>query len=169
MGKNVHGRHLLCKHGASPCSLASLALISTSQTFDDLVYVSSDRSPTIGRLYVPERVTQAAYWTQSMLRHKIVGHSLSSPPSSPSLTGAIRHKELGISVTQNDIKEELSQQEKGEESRTYWPVPGSSSLRIGECAGVENVPTDEFPGLPSVSSRHSPSRSSMSVDRKSVV
>jgi hypothetical protein len=98
-----------------------------------------------------------------MLRHKIVGHSLSSPPSSPSPTGALRPKELGISVTQKDIKEELSQQEKGEESRTYWPVPGSSSMRIGECAGVENVFTDELPGLPSVSSRQSLNRSSMSV------
>ena len=97
-----------------------------------------------------------------MLRHKIVGHSLSSPPSSPSPTGATRHKELGISVTQKDIKEELSQQEKGEESRAYWPVPGSSSVRIGECAGIENVSTDDLPG-PSSSNRHSPSRSSMSV------
>jgi hypothetical protein len=98
-----------------------------------------------------------------MLRHKIVGHSFSSPPSSPSLTGVSRHKELGISVTQMDIKEALSHQEKGEESHTYWPVPGSSSVRIGECAGAENVSTDELPGLPSSSNRLSPSRSSMSV------
>jgi hypothetical protein len=125
--------------GSSPCSLASLALISTSQTFDDIVYASCDRSPTIGRLYVPERVRQVAYWTQIVLRHKIVGHSLSSPPSSLSPMGATRPKELGISVYQKDIKQELSLQEKGEESGTYWFVPGPSLVRVGECADVENV------------------------------
>jgi hypothetical protein len=96
-----------------------------------------------------------------MLRHKIVGPSPSSPPASP--TGASRSKELGIFVYQRDIKEVLSHQEKGEESRTYWPVPSSSSVRIGECSGVENVSTDELPGLSSGSSRPSPSRSSMSA------
>ena len=44
MGENVHGRHLLRKRGSCPSSLASLVLISTSKTFDDLVYVFSVRS-----------------------------------------------------------------------------------------------------------------------------
>ena len=134
---------------------------SISQTFDDLLYVSNDRSPTTGRLYVPERIIQAASWTQSMLRHKIVGQPPSSPPSSP--TGSNRPKELGISVYQMDIKEVLSHQEKGGGSHAYWPIPDSSSVRIGESAGVDNASTDELPGPSSGLNRHTPSHSSMSV------
>jgi hypothetical protein len=96
-----------------------------------------------------------------MLRHKVVGQSPSSPPSSP--TVASRPKELGISVYQMDIKEVLSHQEKGEEGRAYWPIPNPSSVRIGESAGVENASTDELPGPSSGLNRHTPSRSSMSV------
>jgi hypothetical protein len=97
-----------------------------------------------------------------MLRYKIVGAPLSSPPASP--TGAGLPKELGISVYQMDIKEAISHQEKGGESHVYWPTPDPSSVRIGESAGVgENASTDELPGPSSVSNRHIPSRSSMSV------
>jgi len=95
-----------------------------------------------------------------MLRHKIVVPPPSSPPASP--TGTSRPKELGISIYQMDIKEALSHQEKVEESHAYWPIPGPSSVLIGEGAGVENASTDELPGPSSVLSRHTPSRSSMS-------
>ena len=136
--------------------------MSASQTFDDLIYISNDRSPTTGRLYVPERVIQAAYWTQSTLRHKVVGPPPLSPPASPA--GASRHKELGVSVTQDDIKEALSYSENDEENRAYWPIPSPSSTRIGECAITENASMDELFGLSSASSnRRAPSRSSMSV------
>jgi hypothetical protein len=97
-----------------------------------------------------------------MLRHRIVGPSLSSPPASP--TGASRHSELGISVSQKDIKEALSQPENDEENRVYWPVPGPSSMRVGEYGGIENASMDEMFGLSSVSSKsRTPGRSSMSV------
>ena len=136
--------------------------MSASQTFEDLIYISNDRSPTTGRLYVPERVIQAAYWTQSTLRHNIVGPPPPSPPASP--TGASRHKELGISVTQKDIKEALSYSENDEENRAYWPIPGPSSTRLGECASTENPSMDELFGLSSASSnRRAPGRSSMPV------
>lgn len=146
------------------CHLArQLYLTPTAacQTFDDLVYVSNDRSPTTGRVYVPERIIQAASWTQSMLRHKIVGQPPSSPPASP--TGASRPKELGISVYRMDIKELQSHQEKGEESHAYWPIPDPSSVRIGESAGIDNASMDELHGPSSVLNRHSLSRSSKSV------
>jgi hypothetical protein len=96
-----------------------------------------------------------------MLRHKIVGAPPSSPPASP--TGTSRPKELGISVSQKDIKEASSLQEKGEESQTFWPIPGPSSVRIGEYAGVENASSDELPRPSSNLNRHTPSRSSMSA------
>ena len=96
-----------------------------------------------------------------MLRHKIVGQPPSSPPASP--TGASRPKELGISVSQMDIREAQSHQEKGEESHAYWPIPGPSSVRMGESAGVDNASMDELPGPSSVLNRHTPSRSSMTV------
>jgi hypothetical protein len=162
MGENFRGGHLLRKHGLSLLPLASLILTSVSQTFDDLVYISNDRSPTTGRLYVPERVIQAAHWTQSMLRHQVVGGPPLSPTASP--TGANRDQELGISVTQQDIKEALSHPEKDEENRMYWPIASSSYIRIGECAGIENPSMDELFGLGSgSSSRHALGRSSMSV------
>ena len=161
MGENVLGRHLLRKHGSSPYHLASLSLTSASQTFDDLIYISNDRSPTTGRLYVPERIIQAAYWTQSTLRQKIVGPSSLSPPASP--TGAGLHKELGISVTQKDIKEALSYPENNEKNRAYWIIPDPSSTRIGECGGIENASMDELFGLSSASNRRAPGRASMSV------
>jgi hypothetical protein len=143
------------------CPLASLLLISASQSFEDLVQVSHDRSPTTGRLYVPDRVIQAAHWTQSMLRYRIVGQP-SSPPASP--TGTSRHKTLGIAVSQKEIKEALSHPGSGEEDRVYWAVPGPSSMRMGEGGGVENASMDELFGLPSVSPKsRTPGRSSMSV------
>ena len=62
-----------------------------------------------------------------MPRHKIVGQSLLPLPYSHSPTGATRHKE-----TEN-VKQEVSQQDKGEESRTYSPIPISFWVQIGEC------------------------------------
>ncbi|KAI0307502.1 hypothetical protein B0F90DRAFT_1620846 [Multifurca ochricompacta] len=133
-----------------------------NMSFDDLVHISHDRSPTTGHRYVPERVLQAAHWTQSLLRLKIVGHPPSSPPASP--TGASRHKELGISVSRKDIKEALSHPDSDEASRAYWPVPGPSSMRMGECAGVENASMDELFGLSSISPKpRSPGRSLTSI------
>ena len=150
------------KHGSSPCSFAFLTLLnSTSQTLDGLVYASGNRAsivPPCARVHHTILDTIDA----PVLRHKIVGHSL-SPSLFTFTSGATRHKEPEICVNQKDIKEEVSQQDKDEECRTYWPVPGLSSMRIGECAGIENVRKDELPGLPSVSNRQSPSRSSMSV------
>jgi hypothetical protein len=141
--------------------LASLALTLTYQSFDDLVYVAHDRSPTTGRPYVPERVLRAAYWTQSMLRHKIVGPQSSSPSASPESIS--RHKELGISRSQKDIKEVLLHPDMDEENCAYWPIPSPSSMRIGEYADVGNLATDELFGLSSTARRHVPGRSLMSA------
>ena len=97
-----------------------------------------------------------------MLRHKIIGPTPSSPSASP--TGASRFKELGISVSRKDIVEALSHEEKDEETRTYWLIPGPSSMRMGESAGVENASTDEIFGLSSASVKHQASgRSSISA------
>ena len=90
----------------------------------------------------------------------------SSPTASPptaSPKGAASHKELEISVSRKNIEAALSS-EKGEESRAYWPVPGSSSMRMGECLGVENTSMDELFGLSPVSSKPSGrGRPSMSI------
>lgn len=133
-----------------------------NMSMDDLVHISCDRSPTTGRPYVPERVIEAAHWTQSMLRHKIMGPLPSSPTASPK--GASRHKELGISVSQKDIEKALSSPQRDEESRAYWPVPGSSSTRMGECVGVENTSMEELFGLSPVPPKpRSPGRPPMSI------
>src|SRR5258708_37660362 len=99
-----------------------------------------------------------------MLRYKTVGAPLSSPPASPTAAGL--PKELGISVYQMDIKEAISHQEKGGESHVYWPIPDPTSVRIGVSAGVgENASADDLPGPSSVSNRHIPILSSVSVFR----
>ncbi|KAI9445522.1 hypothetical protein H4582DRAFT_2117801 [Lactarius indigo] len=136
-----------------------------NMSIDDLVHISCDRSPTTGRPYVPERVIEAAHWTQSTLRHKIMGPLPSSPNTSPaSPKGASRHKELGISVSQKDIEEALSSFEKDETNRAYWPVPGPSSIRMGECVGVENPSMDELFGLsPAAPKPRGSGRPSMSI------
>ncbi|KAI0271612.1 hypothetical protein BC834DRAFT_860437 [Gloeopeniophorella convolvens] len=134
-----------------------------NMTFDDLVYVSQDRSPTTGRLYVPAHVVQSAHWMQSVLHHKVVGPSPSSPPASP--TGTSRSKELGVFLSPKEIEHALSGPEKEvERTRPYWPVPGPSSLRIGESAGIEGASMDELFELPSASSNpRGVNRSSMTM------
>jgi hypothetical protein len=128
-----------------PPRLYLLVLSLAHQSIDDLVHISCDRSPTTGRLYVPERVLESAHWTQSVLRHKIMGPLPSSPTASPK--GANHHKELGISVSQKEIEELLSSLEKDEENRAYWPVPTPSSTRMGESVNAENTSMDELFGL----------------------
>ncbi len=147
-----------------PPRLHLLVLSLAHQSIDDLVYISCDRSPTTGRPYVPERVIEAAHWTQSVLRHKIMGPLPSSPTGSPtSPKGTSRYKELGISVSQKDIDEALSS-EKDEENRAYWPVPGPSSIRMGECVGVENTSMDElFELSPAAPKPRGSGRPSMSI------
>ncbi|KAH9043817.1 hypothetical protein EDB85DRAFT_2138504 [Lactarius pseudohatsudake] len=136
-----------------------------NMSIDDLVHISCDRSPTTGRPYVPERIIEAAHWAQSTLRHKIMGSLPSSPNASPaSPKGASRHKELGISVSQKDVEETLSSFERDEANRAYWPVPGPSSIRMGECVGVENPSMDELFGLsPAAPKPRGSGRSSMSI------
>lgn len=141
----------------TPCLYLVLSL--AHQSIDDLVHISCDRSPTTGRPYVPERVLEAAHWTQSVLRHKIMGPLPSSPTASPK--GASPHKELGISVSHKEIEETLS---SSEENRAFWPVPGSSSIRMGESVGVENTSMDELFGLSPVAPKpRGHGRSSMSI------
>ncbi|KAF8272353.1 hypothetical protein EI94DRAFT_1796249 [Lactarius quietus] len=133
-----------------------------NMSIDDLVHISCDRSPTTGRPFVPERVIEAAHWTQSMLRHKIMGPLPSSPTISPK--GASHHKELGISVSKKDIEEAQSSLQGEDENRAYWPIPGSSSIRMGECVGVENTSMDELFGLAPVSPKpRGHGRPSMSI------
>jgi hypothetical protein len=86
----------------------------------------------------------------------------SSPTASPN--GASRHKELGMSVSKKDIEEALSSLGRDDEYRAYWPIPGSSSIRMGECVGVENTSMDELFGLVPASSRpRGHGRPSMSI------
>lgn len=122
-----------------------------NMSIDDLVHISCDRSPTTGRPYVPERVIEAAHWMQSKLRYKIMGPLPSSPTASPN--GASPHKELGLSVSKKDMEEAVSSLGKDDETRAYWPIPGSSSIRMGECVGVENTSMDELFGLVPASSK----------------
>lgn len=83
----------------------------------------------------------------------------SSPTASPK--GASHDKELGISVSKNDIEEALSSPGNDDDNRAYWSIPGSSSKRMGECVGVENTSMDELFGL--VPNPRGQGRPSMSI------
>ncbi|KAH9075734.1 hypothetical protein EDB83DRAFT_2504779 [Lactarius deliciosus] len=103
-----------------------------NMSIDDLVHISCDRSPTTGRPYVPERVIEAAHWAQSTLRHKVMGPLPSARDS----------------LSPRRISKKRYLPSKGtKQSRAYWPVPGPSSIRMGECVGVENPSMDELFGL----------------------
>ncbi|GLB36572.1 hypothetical protein LshimejAT787_0308600 [Lyophyllum shimeji] len=102
-----------------------------NMTMEDLIFISQDISPTTKRPFVPLTTLQAALWTQSTLRHKITARPMSSPrlpPLGSVPSPAPRDKELGITKTTADILATSSTSD----AMVYFPVPGNSSVRIGD-------------------------------------
>ncbi|KAF8588415.1 hypothetical protein K439DRAFT_1335342 [Ramaria rubella] len=100
-----------------------------------LISISQHISPITGRRYVPIETIQAAHWTQTLLRHRIVSQSsvtrerTSSPP---------HDKELGITINTSEILAILSAEgtSDAERSKPYHPIPVDSSQRIGDADGA---------------------------------
>ncbi|KAI0735694.1 hypothetical protein C8Q76DRAFT_288408 [Earliella scabrosa] len=106
---------------------------------DDLMAISRDVSPSTGKPFVPLPVLQAALWNQSTLQH----HITFRPPgsASPSLSPAAT-KELGISVTAEEIRKlDLHPEER---LKPFYPVPGDTSIRLGDSTGVEGASMDQL-------------------------
>lgn len=83
-------------------------------SFDDLMYISRDISPSTGRQQVSPSVIHGAHWRQSILRYRILGTG-GTGGSSP----VARDKDLGICTTTEDIMSQPL------ESKLFFPVPGS--------------------------------------------
>ncbi|KAI0719101.1 hypothetical protein C8T65DRAFT_706473 [Cerioporus squamosus] len=107
---------------------------------DDLMAISRDVSPSTGKPIVPLAVLQAALWNQSTLYHRITYRPPGS--SSPSLSPANATKELGIGVPVGDIEKLALHPE--ERLQVFYPVPGDSSLRLGDSTGLEGASMDQL-------------------------
>ncbi|KDQ54916.1 hypothetical protein JAAARDRAFT_38030 [Jaapia argillacea MUCL 33604] len=120
-------------------------------SFEDLMFIEKDVSPSTGRPYVPASVLQASHWGQSLLRHHIMVKPTTSTSPIPS-TPPPRDKELGLTLQTSDILTTLSSDRgktRDEQERPFYPIPGDSSVRIGDTTGLENASMDELFATPS--------------------
>ncbi|KAF8912903.1 hypothetical protein CPB84DRAFT_1957315 [Gymnopilus junonius] len=110
-----------------------------NMTFDDLMFISQDMSPTTKRLYILSSSLQASHWTQSVLRHIVTQRP--NHVGLPSVAGAspsplARDKELGIASTTIELLTGMATAERNNDlsisSTIYFPVFGDSSARIGD-------------------------------------
>ncbi|CDO70937.1 hypothetical protein BN946_scf184829.g46 [Trametes cinnabarina] len=108
---------------------------------DDLMTISKDISPSTGKPYVPLPVLQAAHWNQSSLYHRITVRPTGScsPTLSPS-GGAV--KELGLGISPTDIPQHILHPE--EQEKRFYPIPGDSSLRLGDSTGLEGASMEQL-------------------------
>ena len=106
---------------------------------DDLMHISQDVSPSTGKPYVPLAVLQAASWSQSTLAHRITFKAPGA--SSPSLSSANAAKILGIGIPASEVEQHTR---PGGPDDLYYPIPGDSSLRLGDSTGLEGASMDQL-------------------------
>ncbi|EED81494.1 predicted protein [Postia placenta Mad-698-R] len=106
---------------------------------DDVIAISRDASPSTGQHFVPLSVLQASHWSQDVLRHRITARPASGPLSPP-LSPSQRDKELGIGLSASDVASLVAQ----ERDMSLYPVPGDSSIRIGDSTGIDGASMDQL-------------------------
>ena len=135
MGGALPHWDLLREHGMLSLTLFRL-FADVAQGLDDMMAIAKDVSPSTGQPYVPLSVLQSAHWNQDVLRHRITSRPRGTPSStSPPLSPSARDKELGLGVLSADLKKE--------KENSWYPIPGDSSVRIGDSAGVEGASTEQ--------------------------
>ncbi|EJF58475.1 hypothetical protein DICSQDRAFT_172988 [Dichomitus squalens LYAD-421 SS1] len=107
---------------------------------DDLMSISKDVSRSTGKPFVPLATLQAALWNQSTLYHKITHRPAGS--ASPSLSPTNATKELGLGTATANIEQLASHPD--ESLKAFYPVPGDSSLRLGDSTGLEGASMDQL-------------------------
>ncbi|KAI0825247.1 hypothetical protein BC628DRAFT_1320366 [Trametes gibbosa] len=107
---------------------------------DDLMTISKDKSSSTGKPVVPLSVLQAAHWNHSALYHRITVRP--SGTSSPSLSPPGKTKELGLGVSAADILGDACHPDEPDNS--FYPIPGDSSLRLGDSTGLEGASMDQL-------------------------
>ncbi|EED82908.1 predicted protein [Postia placenta Mad-698-R] len=120
---------------------------------DDVIAISRDASPSTGQHFVPLSVLQASHWAQDVLRHRITARPASGPLSPP-LSPSQRDKELGIALSASDVASLVAQ----ERDTSLYPVPGDSSIRIGDTAGIDGASMDQLFDLGSPSKMDAPKK-----------
>lgn len=105
------------------------------QGLDDMMEIAKDVSPSTGQPYVPLAVLQSAHWNQDVLRHRITSRPRGPSSPSPPLSPSARDKELGLGVLNTKLRNETEP--------SWYPIPGDSSVRIGDSAGVEGASTEQ--------------------------
>ncbi|OSD05794.1 hypothetical protein PYCCODRAFT_1361643 [Trametes coccinea BRFM310] len=102
---------------------------------DDLMTTSRDISPSTGKPYVPLSVLQAAHWNHSALYHRVMH------PEELDKRGGTA-KELGLGISTADIPQYVVHPE--EQDKRFYPVPGDSSLRLGDSTGLEGASMEQL-------------------------
>uniref|UniRef100_A0A8H8CQL6 BTB domain-containing protein n=1 Tax=Psilocybe cubensis TaxID=181762 RepID=A0A8H8CQL6_PSICU len=125
-------------------SMFTRGIYYANMTFEDLLYISQDISPTTKQPYVALSTLQAAQWNQSVLRHVLTSRSntINSHSNPSSTSPPPREKELGVTLTTADILASISDSNANnlnEKSKVYFPVLSDSSLRIGNTAAAANA------------------------------
>ncbi|KAH9939027.1 uncharacterized protein BXZ73DRAFT_89111 [Epithele typhae] len=110
-----------------------------NMNMDDLMYISRDSSPLTGKPFVSMSVLQAALWNQSTLAHRIVQRA--SGPTSPSQSPSTANKDLGVGLAVTDIEPGGA---FGAMDTIYFPIPGDSSLRLGDSTGLDGSSMDQL-------------------------
>jgi hypothetical protein len=118
-----------------------------TQTFEDLLLMGQDISPSTKKPYVPLHVLQSAHWNQSIFRSQIMASRSSSASNhplsrsnSPSPTPASTANDLGMVLNTSDVTMSTSDIVSGEAPKTFFPVPGDSSVRIGDSSSAPTEP-----------------------------
>ena len=104
---------------------------------DDLMQISKDVSPSTGKPFVSLTLLQAALWNQSTLSHRITYRPPGS--SSPSLSPTDTTKVLGVGVAAAEVEQHAQRPDD-----LYYPIPGDSSLRLGDSTGLEGASMDQL-------------------------
>lgn len=143
MDAYVHLGHLLCSYGTYQYYGPVFALITLSQSLEDIIALPNDISPYTNHPYVPLSVLQAGHWTQALLRHQITARSSSgipgSPPGSPPPS---RQQRLGLIMTTADILS--SSANDADKDKVYYPIPSDSSIRLGDSGNIDGTSMDQL-------------------------
>ncbi|PVG01899.1 hypothetical protein CPB86DRAFT_780769 [Serendipita vermifera] len=111
-------------------------------TWEELLKISEDRSPSTSEPYVPSSCLQSALWSFNKLRGQIMKSGSSTSMSDLVSTGPRKGLQLGFASAFSDLSAISTNNELVKES-PLWPVPADTSLRIGDPgeAAITDIPT----------------------------
>ncbi|CAG8575562.1 17070_t:CDS:2, partial [Acaulospora colombiana] len=100
-------------------------------TWEELLKISEDRSPSTNEPYVPSSCLQRALWSFNKLRSQIMKSGSSTSMSDLVSSGPRKGLQLGFASTFSELPVISTNDSPGKDS-PLWPVPADTSLRIGD-------------------------------------